>query len=161
MTESLRKQTEQNQVLRKFFSELEKELRSLTETRLELEIKLDYLNTASTASAVINNSLQSSSIGINSVINATPTNQMLSSTTTTTTTTTTTNPTNSSNATSASQINVKKLPQSKSNNIASNGTPITMSTSTTTPQISSLSNSSNQAQILSTPVSSISSSSKI
>ena len=46
LNESIRVQSEQNQVLRRVFGELEKELRSLTETRIELEIKLDYLNTA-------------------------------------------------------------------------------------------------------------------
>lgn len=50
--ESIRVQSEQNQVLRRVFGELEKELRSLTETRIELEIKLDYLNTASTSGLI-------------------------------------------------------------------------------------------------------------
>ena len=151
ITQSIRNQTEQNQVLRKLFSELEKELRSLTETRLELEIKLDYLNTASSASAVLNSGVQSSSIGINNVINVTPS---------------ITSASNSASiqavaSSSSSQVNVKKLPQSKSNNISSSGTPITISTSTTTPQISSLSNSNHQTQTLTTPVGTIPAASKI
>jgi hypothetical protein len=43
---SIRTQTEQNQLLRRVFNELEKELRALTENRIALEIKLDYLNSA-------------------------------------------------------------------------------------------------------------------
>lgn len=46
---SIRAQTEQNQLLHRVFNELEKELRSLTDNRIALEIKLDYLNTASQA----------------------------------------------------------------------------------------------------------------
>ena len=46
---SIRVQSEQNQALRRVFAELEKELRSLTDTRIALEIKLDFLNTATTA----------------------------------------------------------------------------------------------------------------
>lgn len=43
---SVKAQTEQNQLLRRVFAELEKELRALTDNRIALEIKLDYLNTA-------------------------------------------------------------------------------------------------------------------
>jgi len=46
LKQCVRTQTDQNQVLKRMFNELEKELRSLTENRIELEIKLDYLNTA-------------------------------------------------------------------------------------------------------------------
>jgi hypothetical protein len=139
ITESIRAQSEQNQILRRLFSQLEKELRSLTETRLELEIKLDYLNTAASAAA--------------------------SSTTTTTVcnTPTTTNPI-STPASNTNSINVtKKIPLSKSNNI-SNATPILMTTSSTTPQMSSSNNQQQQQQqnhILTTPVIPISSNSKI
>jgi hypothetical protein len=48
LTTSIHVQTEQNKVLKRIFSELEKDLRSLTDTRIALEIKLDYLNTTST-----------------------------------------------------------------------------------------------------------------
>ena len=62
LNESIRVQSEQNQVLRRVFGELEKELRSLTETRIELEIKLDYLNTAqinsSSSSSVVKKGVQ-------------------------------------------------------------------------------------------------------
>lgn len=47
LNQSIRQQTEQNQVLKRLFGELEKELRSLTDNRIALEIKLDFLNTAS------------------------------------------------------------------------------------------------------------------
>ena len=49
LVESIRSHTEQNQMLRRVFNELERELKSLTDQRIALEIKLDYLNTRNTA----------------------------------------------------------------------------------------------------------------
>jgi hypothetical protein len=46
LVDSIRSHTEQNKFLNKVFSELERELRTLTDSRLALEIQLDYLNTA-------------------------------------------------------------------------------------------------------------------
>lgn len=79
LVESIRAQTEQNQVLRRVFNELEKELRSLTDQRIALEIKLDYLNTSSNSSVATNsisNSLSTPSINLgNSAANTPAINQ--------------------------------------------------------------------------------------
>jgi hypothetical protein len=49
LLDSIRTQTEQNRILQRVFSELEKDLRNMTDTRLALEIQLDYLNSASSS----------------------------------------------------------------------------------------------------------------
>ncbi|CAF0894671.1 unnamed protein product [Brachionus calyciflorus] len=66
LVESIRHHTEQNQALRKIFTDLEKELRSLTDQRIALEIKLDYLNTKSVSQATggIINSLSTPAISL-------------------------------------------------------------------------------------------------
>lgn len=66
LLESIRTQTEQNQVLKRVFGELEKELRSLTDQRIALEIKLDFLNTTTTNTNTISNSLSTPSISMSS-----------------------------------------------------------------------------------------------
>lgn len=62
LVESIRNHTEQNQMLRRVFNELERELRSLTDQRIALEIKLDYLNSRTSSS--ITNSVSTPAISL-------------------------------------------------------------------------------------------------
>ena len=66
LAHSIRTQTEQNQLLKRSYAELEKEFRNLTDSRIALEIKLDILNTSSLATPNIVS--QSSGAGISTSV---------------------------------------------------------------------------------------------
>jgi len=157
LTSSIRTQTEQNQLLKRLFNELEKELRSLTDTRIALEIKLDFLNTATVSSNVVNNN----------------NNNISSSGSSVTTTNTNSNVnTNQSIVTSISQQQVNNITQTPTTkqsiqkilpntpastvSIATSNSNMTPSYSSTTNSLSSSNNNNNNNNSnLTTPVTTV------
>jgi hypothetical protein len=137
LKQCVRTQTEQNHVLKRMFNELEKELRSLTENRIELEIKLDYLNTA----ALTNSSSTSSTTQAQQqqvtpkpppTIQMQNTNNMKSSHTLINSTPTTTTSSALTTLSSSVGSNIDMTPQTVQSKIHANQTTL-RSTSTTTP----------------------------
>jgi vacuolar-type H+-ATPase subunit I/STV1 len=157
LTSSIRTQTEQNQLLKRLFNELEKELRSLTDTRIALEIKLDFLNTATVNSNVVNNNNNISISG--SSVTTTNTNSNVN--------------TNQSIVTSISQQQVNNITQTPTTkqsiqkilpntpastvSIATSNSNMTPSYSSTTNSLSSSSNNNNNNNnsSLTTPVTTV------
>ncbi len=77
---SIKAQTEQNQLLRRVFAELEKELRALTDNRIALEIKLDYLNTATqSANQTVNSQVTPAAVLSEKIVPITSSNLITSS----------------------------------------------------------------------------------
>jgi hypothetical protein len=127
--------------LKRLFNELEKELRSLTDSRIALEIKLDFLNTAGVSTS-------NSSNNVNIVSNSALTGQQSTASTVVVNSIQTPIISNSSTKSSAQQsaksISVPTTPASVSSVVAaaSNTTPVV-----TNPQSSSIVNSN-----ISTPI---------
>jgi hypothetical protein len=140
LTMSIKVQTEQNQLLRRVFNELEKELRSLTDNRIALEIKLDILNTAATTAAAAAAAVPAATIQTASNNNTIPNNNNLNlkkqiQTTPITAISGVTQPTNilatSSNLIASNALQVTPIVVNNNSNNANLSTPITNKNNTT------------------------------